>query len=791
MPRADPIQNNFTAGEINPLLTSQSNTDVYRAGLDLLKNWLVYPQGSVTKRPGTKYVATPNNGASSAVRLIPFVFSREDAYILAFSNNTIRVYKNQAEVTGPVDIPTTYTTSQLFDIQYAQYGDILFLVHPDHEPQYLERTSDTVWSLTPFFAIPTSNGRVRQGPWVPNNTLDAGDVRTDITITPGAVTGTTTLTSSVGIFAASDVSRLFRVFDSSGAWTFGQITGFNSATNVDFVIIGPDFPNTTARAIWAFGLYTPTSGPRTVALHQQRLVFGGSKLFPQRLDFSSPEDIHLFNHTERDNSVDDSTGIRREIHSKEVNEILWLESDEQGLLVGTAGAEWVVTGALGAGGGVITPSNVTADRISTYGSNAVNPAKVGRSVIATSRSRRNLREIRFADSLGGYNTREAGIISDHLFRPDVSQGYPVFLPSFNQGIKEYAYQQDPYSRLWLANWDGKAVVATNTETELGILSGFSRVELGGFADVAGNPARILSIAVIPSTLIPSAPSSDPGQQRTEVWMIVERYINGLSTQYIELLTIEFEDLCDLSKGIFLDSSLSLDNPNFVSIATNANPVAITTLFPHGFSTSDVVKFRKIVGMTELNSGSYTITVTGGSTFTLDSTDGTSFGTFVAGSAQPDVNEVRKTVSAVSGLSHLEGETVQVVGDGLVQTDKTVSSGAITLDSPAAIIHVGYKYNSDLRMLRHDVGSATGTALGKTQRSQRIGLDLYKTVNLLYGRDFDKLYESRLNQTDLFSGTLTLQTDVNYELGNKLCLRADKPLPATVLAIMPSLTTQDR
>lgn len=55
------------------------------------------------------------------------------------------------------------------------------------------------------------------------------------------------------------------------------------------------------------------------------------------------------------------------------------------------------------------------------------------------------------------------------------------------------------------------------------------------------------------------------------------------------------------------------------------------------------------------------------------------------------------VSSVSGIP-FEGETVAVVADGKRQEDKVVSGGTVTLDSPGAIIHIGFPYKARLRTL---------------------------------------------------------------------------------------------
>lgn len=68
----------------------------------------------------------------------------------------------------------------------------------------------------------------------------------------------------------------------------------------------------------------------------------------------------------------------------------------------------------------------------------------------------------------------------------------------------------------------------------------------------------------------------------------------------------------------------------VSAATNANPCQVTTGAAHGFSTGNVIDFASVGGMTQLNTGTYTITVVSPTVFTLDGIDATAFGVYTTG-----------------------------------------------------------------------------------------------------------------------------------------------------------------
>jgi hypothetical protein len=72
-------------------------------------------------------------------------------------------------------------------------------------------------------------------------------------------------------------------------------------------------------------------------------------------------------------------------------------------------------------------------------------------------------------------------------------------------------------------------------------------------------------------------------------------------------------------------------------------------------------------------------------------------------------------TSITGLGHLEGETVKILADGAVHSDKVVSSGAVTLDISSKVVQVGLGYTHKLKLLRMTGGNAAGTSVGKTKR----------------------------------------------------------------------------
>lgn len=96
MPRIVSLQNAFVGGEISPRLFGRSDIQKYRIAARSLENWILTPQGTLVRRSGTRYVA-PAKGLDSA-RLIPFIFSDQQAYVIELCHCTARFYRNEGQL---------------------------------------------------------------------------------------------------------------------------------------------------------------------------------------------------------------------------------------------------------------------------------------------------------------------------------------------------------------------------------------------------------------------------------------------------------------------------------------------------------------------------------------------------------------------------------------------------------------------------------------------------------------------------------------------------------------------
>lgn len=147
---------------------------------------------------------------------------------------------------------------------------------------------------------------------------------------------------------------------------------------------------------------------------------------------------------------------------------------------------------------------------------------------------------------------------------------------------------------------------------------------------------------------------------------------------------------------------------------------------------------------------------------------------------------------ITGLDHIEGETVKVLADGAVHPDRTVASGSITLDAEYSIVQIGLAYAHKFKTLRVEGGTAAGTAVGKTKRRLRITYVVSNAMTLSSGPSFDDLsdYDFREvtdemdNAVPLYSGEIRRDWGQGWTRDTRICISNDDPVPFGLLALAP-------
>lgn len=371
-----------------------------------------------------------------------------------------------------------------------------------------------------------------------------------VTMTVSTPVTQATLTSSIALFASTDVGRHVRL-NYGGKQPWCKIISYTSTTSVNVSVYGlipvdaqsiQSFYNGGATDIWKFGAWSDTTGyPKVVTFHEQRLWFACSSTEPSTIWASRSSDYENFSPTEYDSSVLDSCAITYGIVSRKANPILWMTSGSI-LLIGTLGAEFRVSSASSVNA-PITPTNITALKQTNNGS--LPNCKVitaGNAVLFVQRAGRKMYELLYSFQEDSFVTKNLTVVNDHIFR----QGGAVV---------QLAYQKEPNNLIWVLLTDGSLACLTYEKEQQ--VAAWHRHSLGGSGFVE-------SFCIVPS----SAGTED------SLYLVVKRTINGVTKRYIEYLLPDFypTTVSDRSNMQFLDASLVYSGVS-TSTVTGATHIA--------------------------------------------------------------------------------------------------------------------------------------------------------------------------------------------------------------------------
>lgn len=91
--RVTQFQTNFSVGELDPLLRARTDLSQYQNALEEATNVIIQPQGGLKRRDGLKFIYDFGSSFTD-FKLIPFEFSVTDSYLLVLVVGRIYVFKN-------------------------------------------------------------------------------------------------------------------------------------------------------------------------------------------------------------------------------------------------------------------------------------------------------------------------------------------------------------------------------------------------------------------------------------------------------------------------------------------------------------------------------------------------------------------------------------------------------------------------------------------------------------------------------------------------------------------------
>lgn len=152
----------------------------------------------------------------------------------------------------------------------------------------------------------------------------------------------------------------------------------------------------------------------------------------------------------------------------------------------------------------------------------------------------------------------------------------------------------------------------------------------------------------------------------------------------------------------------------------------------------------------------------------------------------------------SGLDHLEGQTVKVVGDGIVQADKTVSAGQVVIDTAVSSVEIGLAYTHEIEPLPPSVVGGGGTGRATRLVEGIFRLEETAALRLDVGRGLKDIALHDIDEITLGQPLPQISKDVRVRAlgwqadGTKPLWRAaqDTPLPFTLLSVTTELKVND-
>ncbi|MDW3181774.1 hypothetical protein [Roseobacter sp.] len=200
MVRVSPPTSSAASGELSSLMFARNDYARFKNGLRKCRGFIVLPEGGATRLPGTRYLG--NTHLDQPARLMRFAFKDEDAVLLEWTNLLLRFWRNAALVpvsggSTPYSIATPYTLAQANRLQSLLSSDRIYLTEGELPPQRLSRFALDNWTIED---TPFENG-----PFSPRNVDPARE------LTVSGVSGSITVTSNFALFEAGHVGVLFEI----------------------------------------------------------------------------------------------------------------------------------------------------------------------------------------------------------------------------------------------------------------------------------------------------------------------------------------------------------------------------------------------------------------------------------------------------------------------------------------------------------------------------------------------------------------------------------------------------
>lgn len=726
-------------------------------------------------------------------------------------------------LTGTIyEIPTPYLEADLFDLHYVQSADVLTIVHPNYAPRELRRLGATNWTLTTIsfastLSAPTgvtvfatgftttatgasgaatitveSTAGVYIGQQVSGTGIGIGATVTKIVFSTGVVTLSVNNSGAVSstvefrgpstykyVVTAIGTKEIDESLASSSVSTNNYLASANTYNTISWSAVSgaqryrvykefsglycyigqtdkltfTDDNITPNVGITVPISYNPFSGagnyPAAVSYFEQRRCFAGTANLPQTLWMTrtgTESNMSYSLPTQDDDAISFRVAARE---ANTIRHIVPLTS----LVLLTSAAEWRVTSV---NSDAITSTTVSVKPQSYVGASNVQPAVINNQMIYAASRGGHMRELAYSWQANGFVSGDLSLRATHLFD--------------NYTVNDMAYSKAPTPIVWCISSSGKLLGLTYVPEQ----------QVGAWHqhDTDGTFESCCVVA--------------EGNEDV-LYTVVKRTVNGSSVRYVERLhTRAFTDQAD---AFFVDCGATFDGTN-----TSATTVTVTggTTWGPGETltiTASAALFA-YPAQTDVNDA-IVFTAADGTIYrlTILSTTSTTVAQAQVDKTLPVAYRGVATASyafardSITGITWLEGKTLNILADGAVHPQRTVSSGTISLDRACTKVQLGLPITADVQTLPWYAQIDAAFGQGRTKNVNKVWLRVYRSSGIFAGPTSSMLTEAKQRTTEpygtppaLKSDELQLLIDPQWNQGGQVFVRQADPLPLTLVSM---------
>lgn len=719
--------NNFIGGEVSSDVYRRFDIDIYKKSLEALINYMVRAQGPVFYRPGFRYVT--NTRLNKFAVLKKFIFSTDESYILEFTDQKLRFYRNQApvteaekEITGVTTGAQTVVTANahgyndgdevyIYDIEGLTFlNGKSFIVADKTDDSFALKNQDDEYVSTEGQPAYVSGGVASRVYELDVPYEEAKDL--------GSIQVAQNADTMYIVHPKYQPQKLTRTNDTD--WKITAASGQN-------------YPFTSE------GNY-----PRAVAFAQGRLWYGGTEKAPDKFwgskgpkDDGTPQFDDFTTGTGEDNAV----VFLMSTAGGRVEDIQWIGSNNKYLVIGTFGGVSRVTGA--SEDSAISPASVNVRQMSAYGAYKSAPVLMGNSIYYIQRNELATQEVYYDLYQDSYISETKNLLSAKIT---------------GDGIRQLEVTNGRVDILWARRNDG---------TLLGMSVNKAQNVSAWHRQILGGSVKVESMSAIPQP-----------QWDDQLWVVANTTIGGKTRRFVQFMSNEvlFPEKLDFFTGNEDEDQKHYDNAIFEkqlkythldSFASydGANPgvkdeITLTISADDGSGkatiTADKETFEDDIVGCEIW-GVYDSRGVGGGRYLITKWVSATELECEVLSSTPEAKltlapgEWRITSDTISGLDYLEGETVQVIVDGGVHPDVTVKNGMVKLEAQHSVVHIGYGYLGILKSLNIEGGGINGPAQCKPKRITDLGVGFLNTLGAEVGSDIYNMEQVLYASTDQYTG----------------------------------------